>query len=218
MADEERHLTNISVDLTVAIVAVMVLFAFLGVYLDAVLDWVAAFFAWLADPTFGSTYYILAIVFTILNLILLGFVIFVLRRHARLDKVFPPDVPPVAHVVPLTEASKEVWEEIRRLANSSNPSDWNMAVIRADGLLDEALKNLGYEGETVADRLRIADPTRIPSLDRVWTAHRLRNTVVHGPLQEHPRETIIQALRSYEQALKELGVLGEEILEKKNLQ
>lgn len=215
MADEERHLTNISVDLTVAIVAVMVLFAFLGVYLDAVLDWVAAFFDWLVDPTFGSTYYILVTVFTILNIILLGFVIFVLRRHARLDKVFPPDVPPVVHVVPLTEVSQEVWEEIRRLANSSNPSDWNMAVIRADGLLDEALKNLGYEGETVADRLRIADPTSIPSLDRVWTAHRLRNTIVHGPMQEHPRETIVQVLRSYEQGLKELGVLGEEKPEKK---
>lgn len=208
--EEERHLTNISTDMTVAIVVFLVLFALFGVYINRILGWIAALLAWLANPTFGPGYYTLATIFTIINLILLGFVIFVLRRHARLDKLFPPEEPPAVHVVPLTETAKEVWEEVRRLANSSNPSDWNMAVIRADGLLDETLKNLGYEGETVADRLRIVDPTKLPSLDRVWTAHRLRNTIVHGPMQEHPREIVVQVLRSYEQGLKELGVLGEE--------
>lgn len=215
MADEERHLTNITTDMTVAIVAVLALFALLGIYLDTFLSWVAAFLAWLASPTLGAAYLTLTIIFTILDLILLGFVIFVMRRHARLDKIFPPEEPPVVHVVPLTEAAKKTWEEVRRLANSSNPSDWNMAVIRADGLLDETLRNLGYEGETTADRLRIVDPTKLLSLDRVWTAHRLRNAIVHGPLEEHPKETVIQALRSYEQGLKELGVLGEENSNKK---
>ncbi len=215
MAEEERHLTNISTDMTVAIVVILVLFTLLGVYINAVLDWLSAFGAWLANPTFGSTYYILTIVFVILDIILLIFVVFVLRRHARLDEMFPPEKPTEAHVVPLTAIAKEVWGEVRQLANSTNPSDWSMAVIRADGLLDEALRNMGFEGETVADRLRIADPTKLKSIDRVWTAHRLRNLIVHGPRQEYPRETVIEALRSYEQGLKELGILGESASEKK---
>ena len=84
-----------------------------------------------------------------------------------------------------------------------------MAVIRADGLLDSALLDRGYEGETVADRLKIVDSTKMPSLERVWSAHRLRNLIVHGPLEAHPKETIVYALRSYELALKELGMLKE---------
>lgn len=110
--------------------------------------------------------------------------------------------------MPLDEEARSAWEEIQRLAASQNPSEWNMAIIRADGLFDEALQRLGYEGESMADRLKIIDPAKLPSLERIWSAHRLRNTIVHGALQEHTKETISYALRSYEQGLIELGVLG----------
>jgi hypothetical protein len=84
-----------------------------------------------------------------------------------------------------------------------------MAVIRADALLEDVLMHLGYEGATLAERLKIIDASQMPSLDRVWSAHRLRNMIVHDPLEQHTKETIIQALRSYEQALKELGMMEE---------
>ena len=61
----------------------------------------------------------------------------------------------------------------------------------------------------MAERLKIVDPGKLPSLERVWSAHRLRNLIVHGPLEAHPKETIAYALQSYELALRELGVLRE---------
>ena len=93
------------------------------------------------------------------------------------------------------------------LMNSTNPSDWNMAVLRADALLDEILIKLGYEGETMADRLKIVNSRQIPSLERVWAAHRLRNNIAHDPLEQNTREIIVYAVKAYEQALTELGMM-----------
>lgn len=209
MADEEKSLTNISADITIAVVVFLIILALLGAYINDALGLYQQFLNWWYEKDWGSIYRILTIIFTIVNVFLAVFIIFVIRRHAALDKKFPPEGEIVVHTVPLNEEVKNTWQDIRELISSPNASDWNMAVIRADGLLDDVLQRQGYEGETMADRLKIVDPTKLPSLDRVWSAHRLRNTIVHGPMEEHTRETIIHALRSYEQALKELGTLQE---------
>jgi len=47
----------------------------------------------------------------------------------------------------------------------------------------------------------------MPSLDRVWSAHRLRNAIAHDPMTEHTKEIIINALRAYQDALREMGVM-----------
>ncbi|MEK7082402.1 MAG: hypothetical protein AAB915_01875, partial [Patescibacteria group bacterium] len=63
---------------------------------------------------------------------------------------------------------------------------------------------------TLADRLKVADPETLPSLDTLWSAHRLRNAIAHDPLEQHTKDSIIYSLRAYETALKELGALIEE--------
>ena len=146
---------------------------------------------------------------------LIGFIIsvlqrfFALREKERKDLLFPQGEGS-SHIIPLEKETAANWQEIKALADSGNPSDWNMAVLRADALLETVLQQRGYEGETIAERLKIVDPSALPSLDRLWSAHRLRNMIAHDPLEQHTKETIIQALRSYEAALKDLKVLDEE--------
>ena len=209
MAEEERSITNTSTDITIAVIIFLVVLVLLGVYIDRVIDWILALLAWILSRNWGAFYIFLVILFLTLNLILVGFIIMVMRKYAKLDETLPLERPLVVNVVPLEETVSINWEEIRGLANSPNPSDWSMAVIRADGLLNDILHNLGYEGETMADRLKIVDPTKLRSLDRIWSAHRLRNEIVHGPPQDYTREAVIQALRSYEQAFRELEILKE---------
>lgn len=209
MAEEEKSLANTSTDITVAVIILLVILGLVGTYLSFAFDLYQQFLEWIYSRNWTTIFNILMVIFGIIDLFLIWLVIFILRRHAKLEREMPEEKPLTVHVIPIEDETRTVWEEIRRLANSANPSDWNMAIIRADGLLDTVLQRLGYEGETVAERLKIIDTTKLPSVERVWSAHRLRNTIVHGPLQEHTRETVIHALRSYEIALKELGVLEE---------
>lgn len=205
--DDKSNLTNTSTDITIAVLVLLIILSVFGAYIGSAVGWYAAFIEWLYSKNWSALYKIAAVAFGVFDVVLIWFIIFTLRRYRRLNRIMPVDKPILTKPVVIEDETNKTWIEVQRLADSSSPSDWNMAVIRADGLLDEALRDRGYEGETVAERLKIVDPTKLPSLERVWSAHRLRNLIVHGPLEAHPKETITFALRSYELALKELGVL-----------
>lgn len=200
--------THTTTDTTLAVAALLVGLAALGIYLGGALDWYYGFLEWFYSFNWRRILFTSQILFFILDMALIALVAFTLRRYAGLTRVRPPEEAMPHTVTPQKEA-RGSWEHIKTLANSSNPSDWNMAVLRADSLLDDSLMHLGYEGTSLAERLKIVDPTKLTSIDNVWSAHRLRNMIAHDPLEQHTKETIIHALRSYEQALKELGVLTE---------
>lgn len=214
MAEEgsEKKISNITADVTVAVVVLLIALAVLGVYIQEVIDWYQRLLEWFYSKDWKRISFFLTIIFSLFNVILFGFVIFTLRRYAKLDEIIGKgqEIKKEEPAAPKEEVRGQ-WTHIRELANSSTPSDWNMAVLRADALLDDILQHLGYEGLTIAERLKIVDPTKFSSLDNVWSAHRLRNMIAHDPLEQHTRETIIHALRSYEQALKDLGMFEEKL-------
>ena len=152
------------------------------------------------------------IVISVIDAVLVSLFIYVLWLFKKLDEMdFGNGETPPVHMVPIDSEVRSNWEEIRTLAKSENPSDWNMAIIRADALMDDALMHLGYDGETMGDRLKIMDPVQMPSLDRVWAAHRVRNIIVHDPMTVHTKETIVNALRAYQDAFRELKLLKEDL-------
>lgn len=215
MANQEpkEKLSALTADITVAVAAFIIALAFLGVYIQEIIGWYQETLEWFYSRNWQKLNAVLTIIFSAFNLALLIFIIFVLRRYDKLKKggIIPQAAPVEEPALPKEEVRKS-WEYIRELANSSSPSDWNMAVLRSDALIDDVLRELGYEGTTLAERLKVVDPTKLQSLERIWSAHRLRNMIAHDPLVQHTRETIVHALRSYEQALKELGMMEEKEL------
>lgn len=157
---------------------------------------------------------IIAVIVTMLNIGLIFFVVQTVRKFFHLAEqdplfILPAGAGPRERAVPLEREISGEWAGVRKFAESQNPSDWNMAVLQADALLDEVLQQMGHEGNTVKERLDLVDQTRFPSYDRVLSAHRLRNMIAHDPMIQHTRETISHALASYELAFRELGVLKE---------
>jgi hypothetical protein len=98
---------------------------------------------------------------------------------------------------------KNEWDDITELAK--DPKTSPMSIINADKLLDEALKCLGFSGNTMAERL-ISAKRQIKSKDQVWGAHKLRNKLVHETNKIASKTEIKVALGGYYRAFKELGV------------
>ena len=98
---------------------------------------------------------------------------------------------------------KNEWYDITELAK--DPKTSPMSIINADKLLDEALKCLGFSGNTMAERL-ISAKRQIKSKDQVWSAHKLRNKLVHETSKNASKSEIKIALSGYHKAFKELGV------------
>lgn len=71
------------------------------------------------------------------------------------------------------------WQRVESLFHSDQASDWRVAIIEADAMLEDLLVQLGYEGESVGERLKNVDPGNFPGLRDAWDAHIVRNRIAH---------------------------------------
>lgn len=70
------------------------------------------------------------------------------------------------------------WQDVLKHAESSEPSDWKLAIIEADIILEELLSELGYAGVSVGDKLKGA-PSSFRTIEQAWRAHNVRNRIAH---------------------------------------
>jgi hypothetical protein len=106
------------------------------------------------------------------------------------------------------EAMKRRWDAVKARAESGSGDSLRLAVIEADKLADDALKQLGLQGEHMADRLGKVSESQVHTLDRLWRAHRVRNDLVHSPGFSLSATDAKRVIGDYEAFLKEVKVLG----------
>jgi hypothetical protein len=105
------------------------------------------------------------------------------------------------------EIFKKRWEAILRKTAGNSADSLRIAVIEADSMVDDYLKQMGYEGEHMADRLSNLNREEVKTLDKIWAAHRTRNDLVHTPGFYLDPADAKEMLTDYESFLKELGAL-----------
>jgi hypothetical protein len=96
---------------------------------------------------------------------------------------------------------------IRERISSEHPDDWKLAIIEADIILDQTLKQQGYAGTSLGERLRSITTSELPSLNDAWQAHKIRNFIAHNGheyvlTQRDAQEAIVR----YERVFRDLGV------------
>ncbi len=96
------------------------------------------------------------------------------------------------------------WQEIQNLLKTTEGQQ--LSIIEADKLLDEALKKLRFSGKTMGERL-VSAQRNFSSANNVWTAHKLRNRLVHEPSVRLNKRQLQSALSAFRTALKDLGAL-----------
>jgi hypothetical protein len=97
------------------------------------------------------------------------------------------------------------WHTIMA-SSETGASSLKNAINEADKLLDYVMKQLGYPGEKMADRLKLAGP-RFTSRDNIWRAHKLRNALAHEIGFDLVPSQAKEALKDFELGLKDLGAL-----------
>lgn len=101
------------------------------------------------------------------------------------------------------------WERVEEHMRSQNPSDWKMAILDADNILDEIVERMGYRGETLGERMKMIEPSDFPYLDDAWRAHKTRNDIAHqgGADDVLTRSLAEGTINIYHRIFKELGYL-----------
>lgn len=104
------------------------------------------------------------------------------------------------------EKYRRRWLEIERLVKRDDQQSCQFAVIEADKLLDIAMKERGIKGDTMGERLKMAKATW-SNQDAVWSAHKLRNQIVHEADVKVGYDTTRRALAGFKKALKDVGAI-----------
>ncbi len=103
-----------------------------------------------------------------------------------------------------TNPVQKRWERVQTHLHSDRESDWRLAVLEADVLLDEMVTHMGYHGDSLGEKLKAIEKSDFLSLDGVWEAHGVRNKIAHEgasfALTEREAKRI---LKLYEDAFKE---------------
>ncbi len=71
------------------------------------------------------------------------------------------------------------WQQVVIRLDSDRESDWRLAVLEADVLLDEMVTHMGYHGDSLGERLKGVEKSDFITLDQAWEAHAVRNRIAH---------------------------------------
>lgn len=95
------------------------------------------------------------------------------------------------------------WENALKNIESPNENDWKQAIIDCDIILDDLLTKMGYQGETIGEKLKRVATGDMKSLNEAWEAHKVRNDIAHTPgfaLSQHEaRQTIGRYRKVFEE-------------------
>jgi hypothetical protein len=73
----------------------------------------------------------------------------------------------------------ERWRKVIEHADSPNENDWKQAIIEADVMLDQLVTNLGYQGESLGEKLKRTTTGDFKTRNQAWEAHLVRNRIAH---------------------------------------
>ena len=161
--------------------------------------------SWLISPTFSGWLLILKILFIIVALILLGFIIFALAKTLWLKRMWIWDLVEFFSFRPYgVRKVVKAWAKITARLETGLESEYKLAVIEADSMLNDILKGMGFGGETLGERLERLTAATLPNLEQIWEAHKIRNNIVHDPDYRLTLDEARKVLGIYEQALRDL--------------
>lgn len=96
------------------------------------------------------------------------------------------------------------WLAIENSLQRDNIDSYQIAILNADKLLDRALRDKHYRGETMGERMKSAQKVW-RNANYIWGAHKVRNQLAHETEYVLTREVALRSLSAYKQALKDLG-------------
>jgi hypothetical protein len=104
------------------------------------------------------------------------------------------------------KAARDSWKRIQEQFYRGGENDLKVAILEADKLLNDSLREAGVMGIQLGDRLKKTTAEQVPNLNELWQAHKLRNQIAHEQNFKLKRDLAERALGIYEEAFKNLGI------------
>jgi len=129
---------------------------------------------------FGNLYLGLRIFFIVAAILFLFIILYSKKRTHDIHHEMKHNLKGVVAKNPDSSVrNNEKWQAILEHIHSVNPSDWRLAIIEADTILDEMVLSMGYPGDNLGERMKKIERSDFANLDNAWEAHKVRNRIAH---------------------------------------
>ena len=125
----------------------------------------------------------LKIVLLVISFYFIGFIIFVLVKTRYLERLVIRDIINFFTLPTLKEAKelRKKWKSISQKLETGKEADYKLAVIEAHKMMEEKLTEMGYEGESLKERLEKVSEEIMPNLKEVKKVAQIRDNIVYDP-------------------------------------
>jgi len=79
----------------------------------------------------------------------------------------------------ISEVVNKKWQDILIHINSTNPSDWKLAILECDIILGDILEKMGYTQGSIGEKLKSIEVSDFTNIEAAWEAHKIRNAIAH---------------------------------------
>lgn len=105
-------------------------------------------------------------------------------------------------------SKNERWSKVLSFLFSQHSSDWKLAIIEADSMLEQLMTEMGFKGESLGDKLKSATQENFKQLTTAWEVHTIRNKIAHEGLAfEISQHEAKRITAMYEQIFRAYGYI-----------
>ena len=105
-------------------------------------------------------------------------------------------------------SQNERWNKTLTYLFSDSSSDWKLAIVEADAMLEDLSRDLGFKGDSLGERLKMANQDNFRGLSSAWEAHAVRNRIAHEGLNfELSHHEAKRVIALYEQIFRNYGYI-----------
>jgi hypothetical protein len=156
-------------------------------------------------PQFEEWLLILKISFIVLSLGMVGFMVFAIIKSSWLKYLILYDAAEFLSFRPYgVKKLEKQWGKITARLDTGLESEYKLAIIEADSMMDDTLKRMGYSGESLGERLEKLTSATLPNIEDIKQAHQTRNNIIHDPDYSLSLDDARSLLGVYERAFRDL--------------
>lgn len=155
------------------------------------------------------TIFMVKALWTVASFILVVLFFIILSKRKALNQLEKAELAEAVQQVgnKADEGRNLAWEKILAYVESANQSDWKLAILEADTLLDAMVLKMGYKGENLGERLKNVEIGDFLTLNDAWEAHKVRNAIAHEAGYELSQRETKRVIKLFENVFKEFGYL-----------
>lgn len=177
---------------------------------NKIVEYAGPVYKFITDP---HTWSVVGTVSMILSIACIAIIIFSFVRLIEIQLYDKEEIDHEIHQALLRRKEREKnanprWHYILTLVESSNESDWRVAILEADSMLEEVLKDRGFSGTTASELLEGAKESGYLTIQDAWDAHLVRNQIAHeGSDFALSQVEARRVIRMYQNFFEELNII-----------